>query len=192
MIELSNERETFYLKGTGWKRPYWRNSQQSIYFIIVIWTSVIVLCEQLSILVFAWWIDREYKNHLASFTVHSPMVCVRWCILEAKGTVPLPQTLFIVQYIDGNTDKHKSSVYSRGKGNCPPWHCSLCITPMETPTVCVRRCIQEAKRIVPLLLALFIVNNIKGNTIQNTNGSCLSMYSRGKGNCSPSHVSDVN
>jgi len=120
------------------------------------------------------------------------MVCVRRCILEAKGIVPLPLTLLIVQYIDGNTDKHKSSVYSRGKGNCPPWHCSLYSTPMETPTVCVRRCIQELKRIVPLPLALFTVNNTEGNTIQNTNGSCSSMYSRGKGNCSPSHVCDGN
>jgi hypothetical protein len=59
----------------------------------------------------------------------------------------------------GNTDSH-----------------SLCKTPMKKPTVRVCRCISKAKGIVPLLLALF--------TVQNTNGLFLSVYSRGEGNCS--------
>jgi hypothetical protein len=46
-------------------------------------------------------------------TVH-----VRLCIPEAKGTVPLPPTLFMEHHTDGNTDGLYPSMYSRGKGNC--------------------------------------------------------------------------
>jgi hypothetical protein len=123
-----------------------------------------------------------------------------------------------VQNTDGNTDGLCSLVYFRGKGNCfpPPgivhytnhwWkyrqfvyvdvfqtrgelfpstrHCSLCKPSMETPTVCVHRCIPEAKGIVPLLQALFTINNTEGNI----DGLCLSLYSKGEGNCSPLLIS---
>ena len=66
---------------------------------------------------------------------------------------------------------------------------------METPTVCVFQCIPEAEGTVPLPLT-FTVNNTRENTVQitggNTDESCLSVYSRGEGNRSPSHVSDDN
>jgi hypothetical protein len=66
----------------------------------------------------------EYRNNLASFIVQSPMetstVCIRRCIPEAKGNIPLPSALFIVYHTDGNTDRHKLSVYSRGDGNYFP------------------------------------------------------------------------
>jgi len=59
---------------------------------------------------------------------------------------------------------------------------------METPTVCVRRCIPEVDEIVPLPLILFTVYITDGNT----DGLCPSVYSRGEGNCSPFHVGDDN
>jgi len=52
--------------------------------------------------------------------METPTVCVCRCIPEARGTIPLSQTLFTVQYTDGNTDGLKPSVYSRGEGNCSP------------------------------------------------------------------------
>ena len=39
----------------------------------------------------------------------------------------------------------------------PTRHCLLCKPSMETPAVCIRRCIPEAKGIVPLLQALFTI-----------------------------------
>jgi hypothetical protein len=57
-------------------------------------------------------------------------ICVCQCIPEAEGTVPLPLTLFTVnntegntvQTIDENTDESRPSVYSKGEGNCSPFH----------------------------------------------------------------------
>jgi hypothetical protein len=181
-----------------------------------------------------------------------PTVCVCRCIPEAKGTIPLSQALFTMQYTDGNTDGLKLSVYSRGKGNCSPpqtvfnvqytirntdglklsvysrgerncsplpdtvhcavywWkhrrtqtvsvlqrrgelfptprHCSLCSTPIETPTVSNCQCIPEARGTVPLPQTLFIVQY----TNENTDRLKPSVYSRGEGNYSHSHVDDGN
>jgi len=49
--------------------------------------------------------------------METPTVCVRWCIPEAEGTVPLPLTLFSVHYTNGNTDGLCPLVYFRGEGN---------------------------------------------------------------------------
>jgi hypothetical protein len=61
-----------------------------------------------------------------------------------------PLTLFVKHQTNSNTDGLCPSVYSRGKVNCPPRHCSWNITPTVIPTICVRRCILKAKGIVPL------------------------------------------
>jgi hypothetical protein len=45
-----------------------------------------------------------------------PMVRVRWCISEVKGTVPLPLALFIEHDTDGNTNDSCSLVYYKAKG----------------------------------------------------------------------------
>jgi len=50
---------------------------------------------------------------------------------------PLPSTVHCVVH-RWNTDELKPSVCSKGEGNCsPPRHCSICSTPLETPTVCL-------------------------------------------------------
>ena len=58
------------------------------------WVSVIVLCVQLSILVFVGWIDKKYRYNMS----------------------------FTVSITDENTDSLCLSVYSRGEGNCSPSH----------------------------------------------------------------------
>ena len=49
-----------------------------------------------------------------------PTVRVRQCILEAKGIVPLPLTLFMEDHNDKNIDGSCPSVYSKDEGNCSP------------------------------------------------------------------------
>lgn len=92
---------------------------------------------------------------LCTTPIETPTIYVCWCISKARGPVPLPHALFTVHNTYGNTDNLYSLVYSRGEGNCsPPKHYSLCKTPMETPMVCVRRCIREVRGTIPLLMSV--------------------------------------
>jgi hypothetical protein len=63
--------------------------------------------------------------------METPMVCVHWCIPEARGAVPLPLELFTINATNENIDEARGAVPF-------PWNYSLCKTPMETSTICVR------------------------------------------------------
>jgi len=88
-------------------------------------------------------------------------------IPEAKGTVTLPLALFTIHSPQqqckywwlGFVD-----VFQKWRELFPsPWNWSQSTTPMEIPTIHVRRCIPEGEGIVPLLLALFTIQNTNGN-----------------------------
>ena len=114
--------------------------------------------------------------------METPTVFVCRCIPEARGTIPLIQARFTVQYTDGTPTNSNRQCVPKARVTVPhPDTVQYAVHRQKhRRSVSYRQCIPKARGTVPLFQELFTMQYTDGNT----DGLKLLVYFRGEGNYS--------
>ena len=114
--------------------------------------------------------------------METPTVFVCRCIPEARGTIPLFQARFTMQYTDGTPTNSNRQCVPKARVTVPhPDTVQYAVHRQKhRRSVSYRQCIPKARGTVPLFQELFTMQYTDGNT----DGLKLLVYFRGEGNYS--------